>query len=111
MGAAIREPAQFGWYEFEDIEERSIQTSIDAVGFWFSYFISAGYRQGPNNFSLRKITEKDEYIFSYTSEPLSIFAGESEHIRHNFMLDPKIKVLAGLADYLDLTIMVFCDGW
>ena len=96
-------------YEFEDIEERSIQTSID--GGWVSmvqlYFISAWIppKDQNNNFSLRKITGKDEYIFSYTSEPLSIFAGESGTYSSQFYVGPKDqKVLAGLADYLDLTI-------
>ena len=110
LGPAIREPEKnFAKYEFEDIEERSIQTSID--GGWVSmvqlYFISAWIppKDQNNNFSLRKITGKDEYIFSYTSEPLSIFAGESGTYSSQFYVGPKDqKVLAGLADYLDLTI-------
>ena len=110
LGAAIREPEKnFAKYEFEDIEEGSIQTSID--GGWVSmvqlYFISAWIppKDQNNNFSLRKITGKDEYIFSYTSEPLSIFAGESGTYSSQFYVGPKDqKVLAGLADYLDLTI-------
>jgi len=110
LGPAIREPEKnFAKYEFEDIEEGSIQTSID--GGWVSmvqlYFISAWIppKDQNNNFSLRKITGKDEYIFSYTSEPLSIFAGESGTYSSQFYVGPKDqKVLAGLADYLDLTI-------
>ena len=110
LGPAIREPEKnFAKYEFEDIEERSIQTSID--GGWVSmvqlYFISAWIppKDQNNNFSLRKITGKDEYIFSYTSEPLSIFAGETGTYSSQFYVGPKDqKVLAGLADYLDLTI-------
>ena len=110
LGPAIREPEKnFAKYEFEDIEERSIQTSIH--GGWVSmvqlYFISAWIppKDQNNNFSLRKITGKDEYIFSYTSEPLSIFAGESGTYSSQFYVGPKDqKVLAGLADYLDLTI-------
>ena len=110
LGPAIREPEKnFAKYEFEDIKEGSIQTSID--GGWVSmvqlYFISAWIppKDQNNNFSLRKITGKDEYIFSYTSEPLSIFAGESGTYSSQFYVGPKDqKVLAGLADYLDLTI-------
>ena len=42
FGAAIREPGEFYKYEFEDIEEGSIQTSIDeGCSLWFSFTISA----------------------------------------------------------------------
>ena len=110
LGAAIREPEKnFAKYNFEEIEESTVQTTID--GGWVSmvqlYFISAWIPPNDqnNNFSLRKITGKDEYIFSYTSEPLSIFAGESGTYSSQFYVGPKDqKVLAGLADYLDLTI-------
>ena len=110
LGAAIREPEKnFAKYDFEDIADQTINTSID--GGWISmvqlYYISAWVPPAneTNNYSLRKISGKDEYVMSFTSPPVLISPGSSGEYSSRFYVGPKDqKVLSDLADYLDLTV-------
>ena len=110
LGAAIREPEKnFAKYDFEDIADQTINTSID--GGWISmvqlYYISAWVppAKETNNYSLRKIVGKDEYVMSFTSPPVLISPGSSGEYSSRFYVGPKDqKVLSDLADYLDLTV-------
>lgn len=110
LGAAIREPEKnFAKYDFEDIADQTINTSID--GGWISmvqlYYLSAWVPPAneTNNYSLRKISGKDEYVMSFTSPPLLISPGSAGEYSSRFYVGPKDqKVLSGLADYLDLTV-------
>tara|TARA_Y100000992_G_scaffold92122_1_gene59245 strand:- start:370 stop:2052 length:1683 start_codon:yes stop_codon:yes gene_type:complete len=110
LGAAIREPEKnFAKYDFDDIADQTINTSID--GGWISmvqlYYISAWVPpvNETNNYSLRKISGKDEYVMSFTSPPVLISPGSSGEYSSRFYVGPKDqKVLSDLADYLDLTV-------
>ena len=110
FGAAIREPEKnFSKYDFEDIADQTVETTIN--GGWISmvqlYYISAWIPPASeiNNYSLRKISGKDEYVMSFTSPPLVIAPGASGEYSSRFYVGPKDqKVLSDLADYLDLTI-------
>ena len=110
LGAAIREPEKnFAKYDFDDIADQTINTSID--GGWISmvqlYYISAWVPpvNETNNYSLRKISGKDEYVMSFTSPPVLISPGSSGEYSSRFYVGPKDqKVLSDLSDYLDLTV-------
>lgn len=110
LGAAIREPDKnFAKYEFNDIEEDTVKVSIN--GGWLSmvqlYFISAWIPpvNNINEFSLRKLSNKDEYIMSFTSEPVLVPSGGASEYSSKFYVGPKDQeALASLAEYLDLTI-------
>ena len=110
LGAAIREPDKnFAKYEFNDIEEDTVKVSIN--GGWLSmvqlYFISAWIPpvNNTNEFSLRKLSNKDEYIMSFISEPVLVPSGGASEYSSKFYVGPKDQeALASLAEYLDLTI-------
>ncbi len=110
LGAAIREPGKnFAKYEFNDIEEDTVKVSIN--GGWLSmvqlYFISAWIppANNINEFSLRKLSNKDEYIMSFISEPVLVPSGGASEYSSKFYVGPKDQeALASLAEYLDLTI-------
>lgn len=110
LGAAIREPDKnFAKYEFNDIEEDTVKVSIN--GGWLSmvqlYFISAWIPpvNTINEFSLRKLSNKDEYIMSFISEPVLVPSGGASEYSSKFYVGPKDQeALASLAEYLDLTI-------
>ena len=110
LGAAIREPDKnFAKYEFNDIEEDPVKVSIN--GGWLSmvqlYFISAWIppNNNINEFSLRKLSNKDEYIMSFISEPVLVPSGGASEYSSKFYVGPKDQeALASLSEYLDLTI-------
>ena len=110
LGAALREPEKnYAKYDFSDIEEGSIRTSV--TGGWITmvqhYFISAWIppTNDKNTYSLEKIKGQDKYLMSFTGKPIVLDAGQSGSYEAIFYVGPKDQEeLSNLAEYLDLTV-------
>lgn len=110
LGAALREvDKNFAKHDFSDIEEESVKGSIE--GGWVAmvqhYFVSAWVPPGDqtNNFSLRKLSGQDVYLFGFTGEKIKVPAGAFGEYTAQFYVGPKDQAtLEELAEYLELTV-------
>ena len=110
LGAALRQPEKnYAKFDFSDIEDESVKTSIE--GGWVAmvqhYFISAWIPPADelNNFTLRKLSNQDMYLLSFTGAPISVPVGESADYKASFYIGPKDQdALIGMAEYLDRTL-------
>ncbi|MDC3263967.1 membrane protein insertase YidC, partial [Porticoccaceae bacterium] len=110
LGAALREvDKNFAKHDFSDIEEESVQGSIE--GGWVAmvqhYFVSAWVPPADqtNNFSLRKLSGQDVYLFGFTGEKIKVPAGAFGEYTAQFYVGPKDQAtLEELAEYLELTV-------
>ena len=110
LGAALRQPEKnYAKFDFSDIEDESVKTSIE--GGWVAmvqhYFISAWIPPADelNNFTLRKLSNQDMYLLSFTGAPISVPVGESANYKASFYIGPKDQdALIGMAEYLDRTL-------
>ena len=110
LGAALRQPEKnYAKFDFSDIEDKSVKTSIE--GGWVAmvqhYFISAWIPPADelNNFTLRKLSNQDMYLLSFTGAPISVPVGESADYKASFYIGPKDQdALIGMAEYLDRTL-------
>ena len=110
LGAALRQPEKnYAKFDFSDIEDESVKTSIE--GGWVAmvqhYFITAWIPPADelNNFTLRKLSNQDMYLLSFTGAPISIPVGESANYKASFYIGPKDQdALIGMAEYLDRTL-------
>ena len=110
LGAALRQPEKnYAKFDFSDIEDETVKTSIE--GGWVAmvqhYFISAWIPPADelNNFTLRKLSNQDMYLLSFTGAPISVPVGESTDYKASFYIGPKDQdALIGMAEYLDRTL-------
>ena len=110
LGAALRQPEKnYAKFDFSDIEDETVKTSIE--GGWVAmvqhYFISAWIPPADelNNFTLRKLSNQDMYLLSFTGAPISVPVGESADYKASFYIGPKDQdALIGMAEYLDRTL-------
>ena len=110
LGAALRQPEKnYAKFDFSDIEDEPVKTSIE--GGWVAmvqhYFISAWIPPADelNNFTLRKLSNQDMYLLSFTGAPISVPVGESADYKASFYIGPKDQdALIGMAEYLDRTL-------
>ena len=110
LGAALRQPEKnYAKFDFSDIEDESVKTSIE--GGWVAmvqhYFISAWIPPADelNNFTLRKLSNQDMYLLSFTGAPISVPVGQSADYKASFYIGPKDQdALIGMAEYLDRTL-------
>ena len=110
LGAALRQPEKnYAKFDFSDIEDETVKTSIE--GGWVAmvqhYFITAWIPPADelNNFTLRKLSNQDMYLLSFTGAPISVPVGESADYKASFYIGPKDQdALIGMAEYLDRTL-------
>ena len=110
LGAALRQPEKnYAKFDFSDIEDESVKTSIE--GGWVAmvqhYFISAWIPPADelNNFTLRKLSNQDMYLLSFTGAPITVPVGESANYKASFYIGPKDQdALIGMAEFLDRTL-------
>ncbi|MBT3619612.1 MAG: membrane protein insertase YidC [Porticoccaceae bacterium] len=110
LGAALRQPEKnYAKFDFSDIEDESVKTSIE--GGWVAmvqhYFITAWIPPADelNNFTLRKLSNQDMYLLSFTGAPISVPVGKSANYKASFYIGPKDQdALIGMAEYLDRTL-------
>tara|TARA_B100000767_G_scaffold45406_1_gene39813 strand:+ start:853 stop:2541 length:1689 start_codon:yes stop_codon:yes gene_type:complete len=110
LGAALRQPEKnYAKFDFSDIEDESVKTSIE--GGWVAmvqhYFISAWIPPADelNNFTLRKLSNQDMYLLSFTGAPITVPVGESANYKASFYIGPKDQdALIEMADFLDRTL-------
>ena len=110
LGAALRQPEKnYAKFDFSDIEDESVKTSIE--GGWVAmvqhYFITAWIPPADelNNFTLRKLSNQDMYLLSFTGAPISVPVGGSANYKASFYIGPKDQdALIGMAEYLDRTL-------
>ena len=110
LGAALRQPEKnYAKFDFSDIEDEPVKTSIE--GGWVAmvqhYFISAWIPPADdlNNFTLRKLSQQDMYLLSFTGAPISVPVGQSADYKASFYIGPKDQdALIGMAEYLDRTL-------
>tara|TARA_B100000768_G_scaffold39558_1_gene38410 strand:- start:204 stop:1892 length:1689 start_codon:yes stop_codon:yes gene_type:complete len=110
LGAALRQPEKnYAKFDFSDIEDESVETLIE--GGWVAmvqhYFISAWIPPADelNNFTLRKLSNQDMYLLSFTGAPITVPVGESANYKASFYIGPKDQdALIGMADFLDRTL-------
>jgi YidC/Oxa1 family membrane protein insertase len=110
LGAALRQPEKnYAKFDFSDIEDEPVKTSIE--GGWVAmvqhYFISAWIPPADdlNNFTLRKLSNQDMYLLSFTGAPISVPVGQSADYKASFYIGPKDQdALIGMAEYLDRTL-------
>ena len=110
LGAALRQPEKnYAKFDFSDIEDESVKTSIE--GGWVAmvqhYFITAWIPPADelNNFTLRKLSNQDMYLLSFTGAPISVPVGQSANYKASFYIGPKDQdALIGMAEYLDRTL-------
>lgn len=110
LGAAITTPeTNYDKVSFSDIKDEKVQ--VVKTGGWVAmvqhYFISAWVpdQQAENNYTLRKMRNKDVYILEYYGPVTSIEPGQQGRIQSSFYAGPKhIKTLEKISPFLDLTI-------
>lgn len=110
LGAALRQPEKnYAKFDFSDIEDESVKTSIE--GGWVAmvqhYFITAWIPPADelNNFTLRKLSNQDMYLLTFTGAPISVPVGGSANYKASFYIGPKDQdALIGMAEYLDRTL-------
>ena len=110
LGAALRQPEKnYAKFDFSDLEDNSVQTTIE--GGWVAmvqhYFISAWIppEKDINRFTLRKLSNQDIYLMSFTGSPILVRPGQTESYKASFYVGPKDQeTLANLAEYLDRTV-------
>lgn len=110
LGAALRQPEKnYAKFDFSDIEDESVKTSIE--GGWVAmvqhYFISAWIPPADelNNFTLRKLSNQDMYLLSFTGAPITVPVGESANYKASFYIGPKDQdALIEMAEFLDRTL-------
>ena len=110
LGAALRQPDQnYAKFDFSDIDDKSVKTSIE--GGWVAmvqhYFISAWIPpvNQENNFTLRKLSNRDIYLMSFTGPEMVIKPGDTADYAASFYVGPKDQVILGeLSEYLDRTV-------
>jgi YidC/Oxa1 family membrane protein insertase len=110
LGAALRQPEKnYAKFDFSDIDDNSVKTNIK--GGWVAmvqhYFISAWVPPSDetNNFTLRKLSDQDIYLMTFTGSPFSVKAGQTGEYEATFYVGPKDQqALGNLAEYLDRTV-------
>jgi YidC/Oxa1 family membrane protein insertase len=110
LGAALRQPEKnYAKFDFSDIDDKTVKTTIE--GGWVAmvqhYFISAWVppANDNNNFTLRKLSNQDVYLMSFTGAPIVIGSGDTAVYQASFYVGPKDQeTLAELAKYLDRTV-------
>lgn len=109
LGAAITTPEKnYQKMSFSDIEDERFEASN--TGGWIAmvqhYFIGAWIpdEKDTNKYKIRKLKNKDLYIFEYVGPLTKIAANSSGTIKTSFYSGPKtIKVLQNISPSLDLT--------
>ncbi len=111
LGAAITTPEEnYKKITFEDLDDKKeFKTTVE--GGWVSlvqhYFISAWIpdSQAINNYHLRKLGDKNLYLFGFTSNAIEIAANSKASIKANFYAGPKdTESLKNISPHLDLTV-------
>ena len=94
---------------FTDLDKAPVEAT--EKGGWVSlvqhYFISAWIpdANSTNNFKLRKLGDKDLYLFGFTSNTVEVAANAQSTLKSNFYVGPKDTVaLEKISPYLDLTV-------
>lgn len=110
LGPALSTPEEnYKKFYFDDVAEE--QFKVTKEGGWVAmvqhYFLSAWIpdQQFKNSFRLRKISGKDQYLFSFTSPQVEVPAGQQDSLKASFYVGPKdIYRLEEISPYLDLTV-------
>ena len=110
LGAALRQSEKnYAKFDFSDIDDKTVKTTIE--GGWVAmvqhYFISAWIppKEDINRFTLRKLSNQDIYLMSFTGSPILVRPGQTESYKASFYVGPKDQeILANLAEYLDRTV-------
>lgn len=110
LGAALRQSEKnYAKFDFSDIDDKTVKTTIE--GGWVAmvqhYFISAWIppKEDINRFTLRKLSNQDIYLMSFTGSPILVRPGQTESYKASFYVGPKDQeTLANLAEYLDRTV-------
>ena len=110
LGAALQQPEKnYAKFDFSDLQDNSVQTTIE--GGWVAmvqhYFISAWIppKEDINRFTLRKLSNQDIYLMSFTGSPILVRPGQTHSYKASFYVGPKDQeTLANLAEYLDRTV-------
>ena len=110
LGAALTTPEEnYKKVDFDDLDEKAFKA--DVKGGWVSlvqhYFISAWVADPNtiNSYSLRKLSNSNQYVLGYVTAPTVIAPGQQGSIEASFYAGPKdIDYLENVAPYLDLTV-------
>ncbi len=111
LGAAITTPDEkYKKFTFEDLDDvKEFKATVE--GGWVSlvqhYFISAWIpdSHATNNYHLRKLGDKNLYLFGFTSNAIEIAPSSKAAIKANFYAGPKdTESLKSISPHLDLTV-------
>ncbi|MES2675555.1 MAG: membrane protein insertase YidC [Pseudomonadota bacterium] len=111
LGAAITTPDEkYKKFTFEDLDDvKEFKATVE--GGWVSlvqhYFISAWIPDShvTNNYHLRKLGDKNLYLFGFTSNAIEIAPNSKAAIKANFYAGPKdTESLKSISPHLDLTV-------
>jgi len=111
LGAAITTPdTKYKKVTFKELDEKK-EFTVTEEGGWISmvqhYFISAWIPDAKttNVFSLRKLGDKNLYMFGFTSNAIEIAPNSKSSIKASFYAGPKdTESLEKISPYLDLTV-------
>lgn len=111
LGAAITTPDQkYKKVTFKELDEKK-EFTITEEGGWISlvqhYFISAWIPdpKTTNTYNLRKLGDKNLYMFGFTSNAVEIAPNSKSSIKASFYAGPKdTENLEKISPYLDLTV-------
>jgi len=110
LGAAITTPdTNYKKVSFKDL--RDSEFKAEKVGGWVAmaqhYFLSAWIpdQSANNNFTLKKLGQKDLYTFGFVSPAIEVAPGQSAVLPAAFYVGPKDQYrLEKISPYLDLTV-------
>jgi len=108
-GAITTQDDHYKKLTFKQIDKAALKASNTGgwIAFVQHYFISAWIPDANdiNNYSMRKLSGEDVYIFGFTSATHSIAAGTQGEINAQFYAGPKLtRRLEQISPYLDLTV-------
>jgi YidC/Oxa1 family membrane protein insertase len=108
-GATTTQDDHYKKLNFKQIDKAPLKASNTGgwIAFVQHYFITAWIPDvnDSNNFSMRKLSGEDVYIFGFTSATHSIAAGTQGEINAQFYAGPKLtQRLEQISPYLDLTV-------
>ncbi|WIO74319.1 membrane protein insertase YidC [Porticoccaceae bacterium LTM1] len=108
-GAITTDEERYKKVSFEDLTDGKVEEK--KTGGWVAvmqhYFLSAWVppKEEENKYSLRKLGNRDEYLFGYLGPAQTIAAGQQGELRTSFYAGPKDQdQLEEIAEHLGLTI-------
>lgn len=108
-GAITTDEERYKKFSFEDLNDNKVEEK--KTGGWVAvmqhYFLSAWVppKVEENKFTLRKLSNRDEYLFGYVSPAQTVAAGQQGELKTSFYAGPKDQdQLEKIAEHLGLTI-------